>query len=100
MTVKTTFAGRNPFAKKLAAEDLVVCKDPLPDTRFFSRYKYDSVFEKMKPGECIRCPGENAGSVSAALRQYVKRKGIEAKVKSTDSYPAKKGEPTGRVWMV
>ena len=96
--IKTTFAGKSPFAKSFEVSDLVICKDPVPSSRLFTKYKYDPVFSKMKKGEAIRCPGDKADRIAAALRSYIKRHDLKAIVKSTPVYQAT--EPTGRVWML
>ena len=98
MTVKTTFAGKNPYAKPFSVEDLVICKDPVPATKIITKYKYDAIFKQLKVGEALKCPGDKADTVASALRSYIKRNSLKHVVRATPQY--QKEEPAGRVWML
>lgn len=97
--MKTTFAGKtNPFTgKDKVVSVLEICNDPLPGHRLL-KSKYEEIFEILKPGQAIKCPGEETGKVSAALRAYLKRSKKKNLVRCSSHYA--KQEPTGRVWLV
>ena len=98
MTVKTKFVGKNPFEKQFEVSDLVICKDPIPSSRVYTKYKYDPIFSKMKKGEALKCPGDRVDSVAAALRSFIKRNNMKAIAKATPFYSEQL--PTGRVWLL
>lgn len=78
-------------------DSLVICADTPVFKRFQTTSKYEAFFDKMKPGQCVKCLPEQAGQVSGALESYLKRNGISARVKSTCNYPA---DGQGRVWWL
>ena len=102
MQIKTTFVGRNPFMPKKQPvftdpETLKITSDPLPKARVQVN-KYHSIFQKMKPGQCIRCATDDVGKIGNALRSYIEKKAIKGSVKSVLRYPNDDG--FGRVWLM
>jgi hypothetical protein len=75
--MKTTFAGTNPFkpaapkVKKIVRfvdpASLAIANDPLPTGRASPDHKYEALFSKMKPGECLVCESQDAGKIGHAM---------------------------------
>ena len=78
-------------------ESLKITSDPLPKTRV-QLNKYHPIFDKMKPGQCVRCVTGDVGKVGNALRAYINVKGVKGSVRSVLRYPDDDG--FGRVWMM
>lgn len=123
MSVQTVFAnGVNPWAmyfkqptKKLKRQcefvDLEIADDPILLTKNAAKRrrmnvkayekpsKYAHNFDKMKPGQCVKCPdGVWARSVSDAMCKWIVTKGrTDLFVKATENY---NGTGIGRVWLV
>lgn len=77
---------------------LEIKDDPLPAHRASHAYKYHQVFDRMKPGQCVRCTTADVGKVSGALRKYLELKGKKCQVRSVVRYAGDEGY--GRVWML
>lgn len=87
------------YRTRVNPEDLEICDDPVPVKRQLGS-QYDSIFAKMKPGQCIKVETEYTGTVGNALRNWIRRnkkKGVT--VKSVSLYPGCK-EKLGRVWLI
>jgi hypothetical protein len=76
---------------------LVICSDPLPAGRALPKLKYEDVFSKLKPGQCVKCEPEQTGKLSSSLRKYMERHNIKGSIKSVTRYPT---DQMGRVWMM
>ncbi len=78
---------------------LSIVDDELPASRTaFEGYKYDSIFERLKPGQAVKCATEDVSRISGALRHYLERKNISGHmVRSVRAY---EGSNTGRVWLL
>ncbi len=74
---------------------LVICDDPLPTARALPDLKYQSVFDRLKPGQCIKCDSKDVGKIACGLRKHFERRGITDKVKTASRYEA---DGMGRVW--
>ena len=79
-------------------DTLEIRDDPLPEGRVCAEHKYHPVFDRMKPGQSVRCASKDVGKVSNALRKYLSVKGNKYQTKSTSSYLGDAGY--GRVWML
>ena len=79
-------------------EELEIRDDPLPIGRVCAEHKYHPVFDKMKPGQSIRCTTKDVQKVSCAMRKYLAGKGNKYKTQSTSAYLGDAGY--GRVWML
>jgi hypothetical protein len=73
---------------------LEICDDPLPA---LPGLKYQAVFDKLQPGQCIKCAPADTGKISGGLRKHFERNNITDKVKTTNCYEA---DGLGRVWWV
>lgn len=110
MNTKTQFArGGNPFAPKapkapmrfVDPDALSIANDPLPSARAKPGHKYDAMFSKLKPGQCLVCEGPDAGKIGHALTTWLKRNGKDGVIRSTKNYEgAVPGSKTGRVWLI
>jgi hypothetical protein len=78
----------------VSIDQLEICADPIPSTKAAPKYKYDSVFDVLKLGECIACPSDRISAVSGAMRTYLKRTGKGGRVVSTLRY----ADGRGRIW--
>lgn len=106
----TTEASGRPFAfpsvppvkKKVRKVDsidvdlLVIENTPMPSQVRRSNNKYEPIFSKLKPGQCIRCEPSERNSIANALRKWVERKGLECTVRGIDRCE----DGHGRVWLV
>jgi len=75
---------------------LEICNDPIPSHRASPGNKYEAVLKTMKIGQCIKCPPGAVGSVSGAVRKWIRVNKLPATVKSMTNY----GDGLGRVWML
>lgn len=92
----TAATGRKPT--EYANLDLLeICDDPLMGVRALPDLKYQAVFEKLRPGKCIKCAPADVGKVAGGLRKYFERNNITDKVKTTSCYET---DGLGRVWWV
>ena len=102
---KTTIRGNFPGAPKperakrngVNVDELSISSDPYVDHRSKPAGKYDALFEKMKPGQCIRCPSEKAANVKTAMDKWLKFTGREGYARARSRYPA---DGQGRVWWL
>jgi hypothetical protein len=75
---------------------LVICSDPLPEGRASSGCKYQSLFEKMTMGQCVKCSTNEVGRVSGALKKWASMQVQGGSVRSMKNY----GDGMGRVWWL
>lgn len=75
------------------ADDEIVCRRSSPEG------KYDLLFSKMKPGQCIKCEPDETQRLSNALRTWIKRrrKAHQFEVRSVARYTT---DQRGRVWLL
>lgn len=100
--MKTSFAGKNPFKEKKAVSfvdinSLVIGNDPHQPVRARTEKKYEPLFEKMKPGQCIVCKPEDAGKIAHAMTQWIKATKFNGVARSTSKYET---DGKGRVWLI
>ena len=73
------------------------CKDPYRPGRLIQQRKYDELFKDIEEGACFRCPDtKTMGTVAQALRQHLKRNGIQGIVRQK----ANNDDGVCRVWLV
>jgi len=75
---------------------LAIGDDPLPESRARPGFKYGSVFERMKPGQCIKCEPNQAPVLATALKKWVVDGKLPYIVRATSRYT----DGAGRVWML
>lgn len=112
MTKTTFFAGLSPWAglaepeptpktkakpkrQEPAPDMLEIANDP-PKKRPAPVSKYEQVFSKLQPGQCIKCETRHTHAVTNALRSWQKRRGLKWQTKMTLDY----GDGFGRVWRL
>ncbi len=85
-----------PDTEAFSLYGMTICNDPLPEKlNYEGGFKYQAIFEKLKPGDCIRCSPDDISKVRHALQKHFKRSKIDAKVKTIKHYP---DDRMGRVW--
>ena len=120
MNPTTTFAGKtNPFTGErvkarpsrsrktdavILTSSLEIRSDPVPPTRPSIGFKYEPVFSKLRPGQCVRCKTSEVGTVSGSLKKYLKMKNKPGMVKATTRYVdptnGEEDKGYGRVWLL
>lgn len=97
--VRTTFAGKSPFPKRVVQEvdisTLRVTTDK-PKKRVVHNCKYDAIFKDLDIGKSLSCKSEDCDKVAQALRGYIKRYNKPWKVKGTMYYT----KTTGRIFVL
>lgn len=98
MEIKTKWVKPKVPMQCVDATSLVIADDKPIRRRVANDLKYDAVFRKMKPGQCVRCTPESANSVANALRKWILNNSDATKygVKTVRCYPT---DGMGRVWM-
>lgn len=102
--MKTKFASKvNPFTgqsvTKLTSVNtsaLKVESMPYPGMKRNTGSKYEEVFTKLKPGQCVVCSPDDTNRISAALRKYHENRNAHPIVRSI----AKCEDGKGRVWLI
>lgn len=83
---------------------LQITDDALPASRCAAPHKYNVVFDRMLPGQCVRCKTADVGKVAGALRKYIELKRKAAMVRTVMHYINPKTGTAdagfGRVWMM
>ena len=102
---RTTFAGKSPFPKTpkktpeyVDPSGLEIGDDPVPVERA-STQKYEAVFSRLTPGQCIKAKGEDVGKIANSLRKWAKEHRVGMMVKTISRYPGDKSG-LGRVWLL
>jgi hypothetical protein len=97
--VKPKTITRGPWPKEtFDPSTLKIANDPLPPTRTPPMSKYEEVFSKLKPGQCLICEPDHASRIRAALDKWLKNRmktGFQTKAHS--HYPT---DRKGRVWLL
>lgn len=102
----TQFAGKKNIwtgqpvkpAKTIDPASLTISEDPVSDGRARVVSKFDPVFSKLQPGQCLICEPEQAPKLNSALRKWLDNKGLTgAKTKAMTRYPT---DGKGRVWRL
>ena len=85
------------FVESAEIEALTICDDAPKDNRKENASKYSELFEKMKPGQAIKCPKDKASTISQALRKWLEKTGERGlRAAQTSDY----GDGMGRVWKL
>ena len=120
--MKTTFAGGNPFAAlekkkrepqadkevvrrvydnpptRIDVSNMRIADDPRLVSRGFQSSKYDQLFTKLKPGQCIVCDPKNMNPTRNALQKWLAvRYPGKYIVRGVSHYPT---DGKARVWML
>jgi len=100
-------ASSQPRSRKtdsvVSLSGLEIRNDQMPRARPQAASKYEPIFSKLLPGQCVRCTSKEVGTVSGSLKKYIKTKRKPGVVKSTTRYidPTTGVEDNGygRVWL-
>jgi hypothetical protein len=96
--IRGPWPGKEPKARtSIAVEDLKIASDPYVDHRSRPAGKYDTLFAKLKPGQCIVCQPGKAAIVKTALDKWLKATGKEGVARARSRYPS---DNMGRVWWL
>jgi hypothetical protein len=88
---------RNPWPGQ-DVSDLKITTDPIPEKRSRVVSKYESLFSRMKVGQCIVCDSKSAPNIAYSLNKWVrKNKGEGYGSKFVARYPS---DNRGRVWLI
>ena len=96
--IKTTFVGKSPFKEKMVAVDVSTIKvtSDKPKKRRPIHCKYDTLFEQLEVGKSLSCLPTDCDKVGQALRDYIRRNGLDWVVKVQSSY----NKTSGRVFVL
>lgn len=71
-------------------------KPPPADGTRPGRSKFDALFDRMKPGDCVRCEPSERETVRGAMLKWAKRRGKSIAVRSQSTC----ADGAARVWML
>jgi hypothetical protein len=97
---QTAWIGKPPNKKQVSYVDpatLTIANDPIPASRAAPEAKYEGVFSRLKPGQCIVCESKDAAKIGHALNTWLERRKKSGDVRTTTNYPA---DGKGRVWLL
>lgn len=78
---------------------LAISDDEFTGQRSSPEGKYDTIFVKMKPGQCLKCEPTESQRLAQALRNWIENRKLGAKyeVRSMQKYHT---DQRGRVWLL
>lgn len=78
---------------------LAISDDEFTGQRSSPEGKYDTIFAKMKPGQCLKCEPTESQRLAQALRNWIENRKLGAKyeVRSMQKYHT---DQRGRVWLL
>lgn len=86
-------------SRHIDVEMLTISNDEFPGRRSSPEGKYSAFFEKMKPGQCIKCEPAEAQPLGTALRKWLidkeQDKALEVRVMQRFHKDGR-----GRVWLL
>lgn len=82
--------------KVVNVEDLKIADDPYVEQRSRPAGKYDELFAKLKPGQCIVCPPDSAPKIKGSLDKWLKANSKEGYARARTRY----SDGQGRVWWL
>ena len=96
--IKTSFIGRNPFKEKSKPVNLETVKITAdkPKPRRASNFKYEEIFSQLVVGKSLSCLPDDCDKIGQALRDYIRRNGLDWTVKVQSHY----NKTTGRVFVL
>lgn len=96
--IKTSFVGRNPFKEKSKQVNLDTIKITAdkPRPRRASNFKYEGIFSQLVVGKSLSCLPNDCDKIGQALRDYIRRNGLDWTVKVQSNY----SKTTGRVFVL
>jgi hypothetical protein len=96
--VRTTFAGKNPFKPQYVPIDLNTIRvtSDKPKSRKPTYSRYENLFSQLEVGKSLSCLPKDCVKIGQALRDYVRRNGLNWTVKVQSNY----NKTTGRVFVL
>lgn len=92
----------NKYRPRVDPNNLTIERNiPLPAARAV-RNKYQQLFGRMEPGECIKCKPDEVTSVSNAMRKWIDDNNKRGQLMVVSQRYCKSGqgdEYVGRVWL-
>ncbi|MCX8016940.1 MAG: hypothetical protein N2690_03400 [Rhodocyclaceae bacterium] len=89
---------RRRISRPVALEKLAISNDPPPTTtRPTTGGHYTPIFMELKMGQRIICPPDRARAIGKSLEEWLKKRGVPARVQTCAHYPA---DGMGGVWML
>ena len=85
---------------QLDPKTIELCSDPVTLFRKPQVSKFDALFKKMTPGNCLRILPKQAAYINVALRKYIARNNLPYTTKQTTQYPGDTSDTCGRVWLM
>lgn len=85
-----------PVSADIDPDKLEICNDAPMPSRARPGWKYGPVFDKLKPGQCIKCEPNQAPTLATALKKWVTDKKLPCIVRATSRY----SDGKGRVWLL
>jgi hypothetical protein len=77
---------------------LQIVDDVIPQHRAAPEFKYHATFDRLNPGQAVRCPTTDVSKVAHAMRKWLKVKKQTAMVRSMLNFEGDTGY--GRVWLL
>lgn len=93
--IKTQFAGKNPFRQGTDISTIKVTNDK-PKPRKPTNCKYESIFVQLDVGLSLACKPDDCDTIGQALRDYIRRNGLNWTVKVQRDYT----KTSGRVFVL
>lgn len=78
-------------------EMLSISDDPPPLRRSQPGGHYDAIFRELRPGQRLICPPDRAHGLAKTLADWLRKRGIKARVRSSEHYPK---DGMGGVWYL
>ena len=76
-------------------EQLSISDDPPPLRGSTPGGHYTPIFKQLKPGQRLICPPDRAHALANTIKDWLARRGIKARVRSSERYPK---DGMGGVW--
>ena len=96
--IKTAFVGKNPFKAQYAPIDVATIRvtNDKPKKRRPTNSRYEPLFEQLGIGKSLACLPNDCDKVGQALRDYIRRNGLNWMVKVQSNY----SKTSGRVFVL
>jgi hypothetical protein len=96
--IQTTFAGKNPFKPKYVPIDVNTIKitNDKPKSRKPTNSRYEDLFCQLEVGKALNCLPKDCDKIGQALRDYIRRNGLNWTVKVQSNY----NKTSGRVFVL
>lgn len=85
--------------QSVEADLITIGDDEFPNRRVLPEGKYAHLFNRMKPGQCLKCEPKEALALASALRKWLEKhsKTDRFEVRTISNFPK---DGRGRVWLL